>query len=137
MNTTTQINNQLTALSSNLLWAIRDLETGGTFNFDSQKVNFIEGYLVGQKSPSLKINKDKFLELSYFELSELLKNLYFKANRFQYVGFWVNKGIVYIDLVNNILNKSQAIQAGLVNDQFSIWDCKNEVEINLSNYSNS
>lgn len=108
--------------------------TGGTFNFDSVKVNFIEGYLVSYFQPSIILDIDQFLNLKIENLAELIKKLYFKCTKFDYIGFWVDNKTIYIDLSTNILNKSQAIQHAIYNKQLAIWDCLNNEVIYIENY---
>lgn len=58
-----------------------------------------------------------------------LKILNHKSNF--YVGLWKNKNKIYIDISINILNKNKAIQQGIKNNQFCIYDIKNNCDIEL------
>lgn len=133
--TTSQINYQIENLAQSIFIEVNSGESGATFNFDGQKVNFEKGYMVSRKSPSLILSYSQFEKLTLDSLGELLKKLYFKASKFDYLGYWFDDQKIYIDLSINIENKSQAIQFGLANDQKAIWDCKNEITINLQKYS--
>ena len=133
LNSTAQINTQLDKLSFVLISHVNHGEIGQTFNFDAKLALFIEGYLVSKKAPSLKIELNKFKKMKYADLAKLLSNLYFKATKYDYLGYWVNNGIVYIDLTKNILDLNEAIIFGQNNDQKAIWDCKNNSEITLNN----
>lgn len=133
--TTSQINYQIENLAQAIFIEVNSGESGATFNFDGQKVNFKTGYMVSHKSPSLFLSYSQFEKLTLDSLGELLKNLYFKASKFDYLGYWFDDQKIYIDLSINIQNKSQAIQFGLANEQKAIWDCENEITIDLQKYS--
>lgn len=136
MKSSSVINQQI----SNLAKVIIDLTSqgnviGGTLNFDAQTVQFDKGYFVSRKAPSIILSLEKFKELTIDQISELLKKLYFKATASDYLGFWVDDQKIYIDLSCHILNRSQAINFGLSQDQLAIWDCYYSQSINLSKYS--
>jgi hypothetical protein len=136
MKTTSVINQQIETLSKTLFSEILGFDRqGGTLNFDSEQIIFTGGYLVSRKSPSIILDRAKFAELTVDQLNDLLKNLYFKATSNDYLGFWQNSNKVYIDLSLHILNKSQAIQFGLGQQQIAIFDCNNQKSINLEKYS--
>lgn len=46
-----------------------------------------------------------------------------------YLGTWVDKGKVFLDVSQNIQSKSNAIRLGKERDQKAIWDVVNQVEI--------
>lgn len=136
MKTSSVIENQVQNLAKVLTELTNDQNViGGTLNFDAQTVQFNKGYFVSRKSPSIILDLPKFKELSADQLTELLKKLYFKASYSDYLGFWIDEKKIYIDLSCHILNRSQAINFGLVNDQLAIWDCHYQKSIDLSNYS--
>lgn len=130
MNTSSTISTQCNKIASKIISTYFAGENGGTFNFDSIPQNFNQGYLVSYKSPSIILSEQKIPSID--QLRELIKKLYFKASSFDYIGFWVNEGKIYIDLTRHVQSKKAAILFGLSNDQLAIWDCKNNESINLN-----
>jgi len=47
------------------------------------------------------------------------------------LGFWVNKGRLYIDWIDVLDNKQKAIRIGKENNQLAIYDLNNKKEIFL------
>jgi hypothetical protein len=136
LESTSQITAQLEKIALKIKSGVTYLDLKGeTINFDGITQKFDNGYLVSRKAPSIILDLQKFKDLHYSELTELLKNLYFKATSFDYLGYWIDSDKIYIDLSFRIENKSQAINQGLVNDQKAIWDCKNQESIFIEKYS--
>ena len=136
MKTSSVIENQISNLAKVLINLTNDQNIiGGTLNFDAQTVQFDKGYFVSKKAPSIILDLPKFKELTIDQISELLKKLYFKASSSDYLGFWIDDQKIYIDLSTHIVNRSQAINFGLSQDQLAIWDCFYNQSIDLSKYS--
>ena len=47
------------------------------------------------------------------------------------LGLWIEKGVLFIDISINIINKDEAIKFGIENKQLAIYDIVNETTINL------
>jgi hypothetical protein len=135
MKTSSIISNQCETLALTIQACLNLGYEGQTLHLDSKLVFNDQGYYISHKSPSLILSIDKVKNMKRSDLAELLKNLYFKASSFDYIGYWIDKGTVYIDLSFHVLNRSQAIFEGIKNDQKAIWDCKNESTIFLENYT--
>jgi hypothetical protein len=135
MKTSSIISNQCETLALTIQACLNLGYEGQTLDFDSKLVFKDQGYFISHKSPSLILSVDKVKNMKRTELSGLLKNLYFKANSFDFIGYWIDKDTIYIDLSYHVLNRSQAIFEGIKNDQKAIWDCKNETSIFLENYT--
>ena len=130
MKTTAIIQNQCDNLSLKIIGHYLCGELGGTFNFDAVPQKFETGYLASYKTPSIVFKESKFPKV--FELSEMIKKLYFKASSSDFIGFWVNEGKIYIDLTRHIVDKKPAILFGINQDQIAIWDCEKNKLINLN-----
>lgn len=70
------------------------------------------------------------IEKQYIIMKDLNKKLNTRAVNFS-MGFWVNEGLLYIDINLVIENKNLAIALGLSNKQIAIFDNKNKKEIIL------
>ena len=130
MKTSSTINTQCNQIASKILSAYFAGEDGGTFNFDSLPQKFETGYLASYKAPSIILSTNSIPSIN--DLREMVKRLYFKASSFDFIGFWVNEGKIYIDLTKHIQGKKAAILFGLGQNQIAIWDCKKNVSINLN-----
>ena len=96
---------------------------GGTLK-NNKLVEFEDGYIIAFKEFEKVINMDE----SVFECLELLEEYVNKHND-SFIGFWVNDGKLYLDVVQNISNYHMAILEGLKQNQKAIWDVKNGKEI--------
>lgn len=48
-----------------------------------------------------------------------------------FLGSWVNKGKLYLDVCVNVGDKKEALFLGKKYGQIAIWDCENQTEIKL------
>jgi len=135
MKTSSIISNQCETLALTIQGCINLGYLGQTFDFNGKLIFKDKGYFISHKSPSLILSVGKVKNMKRIDLAELIKNLYFKASSFDFIGFWIDRGTVYIDLSFHVLNRSQAIFEGIKNDQKAIWDCENETGIYLENYT--
>lgn len=101
-------------------------KTGGaTINIHGRLRAFKNGYMV---------SKDGFAKITTLKrLNRRLIRTYTMHALLigAYVGFWIDNGLLYIDLSMNILDKQRAIYEGLINNQIAIYDCKNKQSIYL------
>lgn len=51
-----------------------------------------------------------------------------------FIGLWVFKNEVYVDISINIIDKSDALEFGKKNKQISIYDIKNDSTIDINDY---
>jgi len=135
MKSSSIINGQCETLALTIQACLNLGYPGQTFDFNGKLIFKDKGYFVSHKAPSLILSIDKVKNLKQNELSELIKNLYFKANSFDFIGYWIDKDTIYIDLSFHVLNRSQAIFEGIKNSQKAVWDCENETSIFLENYT--
>jgi hypothetical protein len=121
-------------LSRMLFNEVLNEKTGGTFKICGTKVNCINGYFVSLRK-GFVIPTEFFLNVKYpiVALSYSLEKLFGLNDniQFDYIGYWVNNGIVYIDCTIHVRTKKEAIKLGRINNQIAIYDCKNNNEIKL------
>ncbi len=115
------------------------VKTGGvSYNTDTHEINPTTGYMVGL---------DKSLEQMYpipkneQEFNDTVKDFVIRkvnaAHRAFYnhpnlfFGFWINKGILYVDMVENIQDRNEAIRLGKEREQLAIWDCVEDKSIDV------
>lgn len=80
------------------------------------------GYLVAQKKKGLTI---PLSELTYNRVRKAIRKL--KCSQKEYFGFWIDDGVVYIDINKKYQYKKSAIKFGNDQMQKAIWDVeKNE-----------
>ena len=89
---------------------------GATLNSNGERVNFIRGYQVSKKDCyTLTIkNVNKILHA----VNSLLNSI----SAGEFVGLWVDNGMIYIDVSERIAKLSDAIKIGVERKQKSIFD---------------
>lgn len=93
------------------------IENGGaTLNSDGQSVNFNWGYQVSKKDCyTLNIKSvNKILHAVNFLLNTVKPS--------EFVGLWVDNGLIYIDVSERVERLSVAITKGIERKQKSIFD---------------
>ena len=48
-----------------------------------------------------------------------------------YLGIWIDKGIVYLDISRWVKGKNDALELGKREEQKTIWDCKNKIALRV------
>lgn len=99
---------------------------GLTLSSDGKIANISKGYMVSLEGHEKVVKKIDHLELA--TVKRYLKNAK-KLNAF--VGFWVDNGLIYLDLSINIKTKKEALKIAKNNKQLAIFDCKKLVSIHL------
>lgn len=94
---------------------------GATLNRQGEKVNFSRGYQASKKD-CYTIGVEKVDKISK-AVNELLNRI----GRDEYVGLWVDSGLVYIDISENIKNRKKALNIGTARHQISIFDWANDI----------
>tara|TARA_R110000751_G_scaffold227417_1_gene329301 strand:- start:49 stop:465 length:417 start_codon:yes stop_codon:yes gene_type:complete len=108
---------------------------GASFNNDLKSLTFKQGFAVGTKEV-LQGNNFEELERILNKL-EPYKATFTDASQGNVItngfyGLWIDaKGIFYLDKSINILDYQTAVNYGKKFEQISIYDFKNEIEINL------
>jgi len=102
------------------------LQGGGTLDKNLQLKTFHTGYMV-----ALKDFEDGYkLDTPIEELDENIR--YYQSHVVGHdslIGLWITNGYIYIDKVVLITSKFRALMVASVNNQYSIWDNKNSIEI--------
>ena len=101
---------------------------GATLNRDLQPIDTKTGYAVGY------FETEKTFDLSdidYKEISNLILKRQADLKENEYLGFWINKGILYINASILINDFKQAQKVGIDNNQLSIYDLKNNTSIKI------
>jgi hypothetical protein len=121
-------------LSRVLFGEVLNNRIGGTFKVCGTKVNCINGYFVSLKKGFI-IPTEFFLNVKYpvVALSYSMEKLFgLNGNsQFDFIGYWVSNGLVYIDCTIHVRTKKEASKLGRLNNQIAVWDCKNNKEIIL------
>lgn len=101
---------------------------GITLNRDLQPIDTQEGYMVSY------FETEKTFDLNgidYKEISNLILKRKADLKDNEYLGFWVYKGKLYINISINILELEQAKKVGISNNQLSIYDLQNNTSIEI------
>jgi len=123
----TQIKNLVEKIRQSILDGRDDL----VLDWDSNEIKFDKGYLIPRVAPLVITHTHKFLFDTWENSSELLKQLYWKASKFDYVLVSVRKGELIIKLCHNIEDRTYARVVAFSNYQKSIYDCKKSKEVKL------
>ena len=105
------------------------LQGGASFNLTTGIYNPNNGYFV-----SLPNNERQFslTDFTQDNLSEFIRDnvaLLCKDNNF--LGSWVENGIVYLDVSEQISDKRRAIEVGMLRNQLAIFDANSSQVISL------
>ena len=125
----------ITGYMPKILFMVKQLTEkygGVTINSNGELIKKEDGYMVGIQQIYLEtlINfLNKFNEEMLFNFLEKIKETKY------YLGFWFNKEDtkVYIDIVQHISNFHTAIKLAKEFDQLKIYDCANNLEIEVNN----
>lgn len=101
---------------------------GGTFDRNGNKIEQTKGFVVGGKRPSLIIRLPRYSGI--IEATERVAE-WLDDQPFYSYGSWVDEGYLHIDAVDIYLNRENAIHAGIMRNQISIWDIEKGEEIRL------
>ena len=93
---------------------------GATLNYKGVAKNYKKGYQVSfQDLHIININNIN-------ELLEKINTALNNATKCDFVGIWVDDGLVYIDYSKRFLNLENAIEYGTAKKQISIFDWANK-----------
>jgi hypothetical protein len=77
------------------------------------------GYMVSKKGFEMKFQEVDVTQAVCQFIKEFGFELYEVEN---FMGAWVDEGILYIDISNNFAKRSEAIREGYKNEQLAIYD---------------
>jgi hypothetical protein len=126
-----QIATQIKNLVEKIRQSILDDRGDLVLDWDSNEIEFDNGYIVPRVAPLIITDTHKFLLQNWEESSELLKQLYWKAYSFDYVLVTTRKGELIIKLCQNIEDEAWARKVAFGNHQKSIYDCKKNKLVKL------
>lgn len=107
----------------------KTLENGGTTtSILTGEMNPETGFMCSLKDCTI-INIAQFNTSSIEEIIRNNKELLSQENI--YLGTWVNEGMVYIDISENINNIEEARAVGITRKQLTIFDCSRKEVIGL------
>jgi len=93
----------------------------------------VDGFMVARKENSVIVSADDFFDETEGKriMSDFLKENRARFGKDQFLGIWHNKknGKVYLDITDNIKDRSEAERLGKERNQISIWDVVNGAEI--------
>lgn len=92
-------------------------------------VEYKNGYMVSLYGLETKVPIGEAYSKKTMQLLKKYRKLAKKYNAS--LGLWIDKGTLFIDISMNIINKDEAIKAGIDNKQLSIYDIVNDKVINL------
>ena len=98
---------------------------GATLNKQQKQVNFKKGYQVSKKDCYILSIDNTNLIL------QAVNNLQKTINKNEFVGIWVDKGLVYIDISIKFYDLKNAIEYGKALNQISIFNWSNKTCIYL------
>ena len=101
---------------------------GATLDRDLQPIDTKTGYMVSYFETEKTFDLDN---INYNEVGKLILDRQADLKENEYLGFWVYKGKLYIDISINILDLKQAKQVGITNNQLSIYDLSNDTSIQI------
>ena len=119
-------NNKINKIINNLQNIIKD--GGATIDKDGQKANFIKGFFVSIYGAE---KKQPLNDINY----ELLKNdlqqkfEYITKHKNNFIGLWINNGLLYTDISKHIKYKQDALTLGVKNNQKAIFDIEKNQDI--------
>ena len=96
------------------------IENGGaTYNLANGGTVY-DGYMVSKKGFEMKFEPEVDVTKAVCQyIKEYGFELYESEN---YMGAWIDKGVLYFDISNNYKSRSEAIKKGYENEQIAIFD---------------
>ena len=104
---------------------------GATLTSDLKVANINGGYMVSILGYEKKFDCKDIININNY-IIELQAKI--KSKQGYFIGLWVFKNEVYVDISINIIDKSDALEFGKKNKQISIYDIKNDSTIDINDY---
>lgn len=104
------------------------LNSGATFNPLTNELNPQKGYFVSLPKHEQRIEKDNFSTQHVKDFINCNSDVF---NEYRFVGSWVDNGIVYLDISEQIFDKRTAIRLAYDRGQKAIFDANLGVVIEL------
>lgn len=95
-------------------------ENGGlTLDKEYKKISQKDGYMCSILGYEIKIALE---DCNFEEVKEIATNYQKILKNNLYLGFWIEKGFLYIDISKWYTKRSDALKAGKINKQISVYD---------------
>jgi hypothetical protein len=105
------------------------IENGGaTYNLATGDTAH-SGYMVSKKGFEMKFLPEVDVKQAVIQFMEAYGFELYDVENF--MGAWVDEGILYMDISNNITERSKAIREGYKNEQLAIYDVVAQESIHL------
>ena len=104
---------------------------GATLTSSLEVANINEGYMVSILGYEKKFDCEDVTNINNYILD--LQNKIGSKEGY-YIGLWVFKNEVYVDISINIIDKSDALEFGKKNKQISIYNIENGSTIDINDY---
>ena len=102
---------------------------GASYNITTGILNPNSCYFVSLPNRELQINREDF---NTSILADFVNNnIDLLSNENNFVGGWIENGIVYLDVSEQIADKRTALNLGVQRNQLAIYDANNGNVINL------
>lgn len=88
------------------------------------------GYIVSQDK-GIKVIDKPLEHLNFEEIEQDLKALIKRVRATEFIGLWLDNGIIYIDISRVIQSKENALKLAKEQNQKAIYDLKNKKTIYL------
>ena len=103
------------------------IKNGGlTINRHMEELTYNRGYMVSVYGYEKKLD-----DFSFEEVEKVVSEYQQIVKGALYIGFWIDNGVLYIDISKYIYNKSQALKFGKQNKQIAIFDIENQESIEI------
>jgi hypothetical protein len=102
---------------------------GASYNITTGILNPNSGFFVSLPNREQQINRNNF---NTSILADFINNnIDLLSNENNFVGGWIENGIVYLDVSEQIADKRTALNLGVQRNQLAIYDANNGKVINL------
>ena len=78
------------------------------------------GYMVSKKGFEMKFPTEKNVKQAVIQFMEAYGFELYEVENF--MGAWIDEGVLYLDISNNIADRRKAIKEGYKNEQLAIFD---------------
>jgi hypothetical protein len=102
---------------------------GASYNITTGILNPNSGFFVSLPNRELQINRNAF---NTSVLADFINNnIDLLSNENNFVGGWIENGIIYLDVSEQIADKRTALNLGVQRNQLAIYDANSGNVINL------
>lgn len=103
---------------------------GCTLNVNDGTVNPSKGFLASYEGYSEVVKLSQFNEAKLKEYIRL--NLVALTSNAEYLGIWINKGLVYLDVSKRFVFESSCVEFSRANSQKAYYNANTKTVVNLT-----